>query len=143
MYSGYVNKFIEGEEHNKTGITKMPSNEFISNLEILESDSTILGENLILMKDLNYDNYQYNSKNQTMFILDTSKYTRESNLKKDDCITRNIVSLNTLITELLYEDFKTYMPLKTFFPSKKARCLISDIENKKRNFSLVIFLEMN
>lgn len=132
-FCGYVNPLIPGNPDDKTGIIKMPSKMFVRNLKILEKDSTILGENLILMEDLYYDNYQYDRETETMYLLDPSRYTREANLEKLDCIRKNIKCLNILIEELLYLDFKKYKPVKTFSPRRKAKYLITRIKDKKKD----------
>lgn len=130
---GYVNPLIPGNQDDKTGIIKMPSKHFVRNLKVLEKDSTILGENLILTRDLYYDNYLYDSETETMYILDPSRYTRKASLKKADYISKNIKHLNLFIEELLYLEFKKYKPIKTFFPIKKAKYLITRIKDKKQN----------
>lgn len=130
---GYVNPLISGNPDDKTGIIKMPSKKFVKNLKVLEKDSTILGENLILMRDLYYDNYQYDSDTETMYLLDPSRYTRKANLEKTDYIRKNIKQLNLLIEELLYLDFKKYKPVKTFFKRKKAKYLVTHIKDKRQD----------
>lgn len=138
---GYVNPLIPGNSDDKTGIIKMPSKHFVSNLKVLEKDSTILGENLILMRDLCYDNYQYDSKTETMYLLDPSRYTRQEGLEKAEYIRKNINQLNLLIEELLYLDFKKYKPVKTFFSRKKAKYLVTRINDKRQDQLYSIFFK--
>lgn len=138
---GYVNDPIPGDPNNKTGITKIASNKFIRNLEILQEDSTILGENLILMRDVNEDNYHYDSNTETMYILDSSRYTRKVNLEVEDYIRKNSNSLNALIEELLILDFKKFKPIKTILPKRTAIRIVDRIKEKKQDLSYSEFFK--
>ena len=41
-YLGYKTKLVKGKQKDKTGITKIPSEQFIKNLQILENDKELI-----------------------------------------------------------------------------------------------------
>ena len=43
-YLGYKTKLVKGKQKDKTGIIKIPSEQFIKNLQILENDIKVLSE---------------------------------------------------------------------------------------------------
>ncbi len=58
-YLGYKTKLVKGKQKDKTGIIKMPSEQFIKNLQILENDIKVLSEKHVLMADTSPINYIY------------------------------------------------------------------------------------
>lgn len=130
---GYTSRLINHKEKITKNIIKLPSNKFIKNLRILENDATTLGENLILMRDINIDNYIFDENNEIMYIIDISRYTRKINLKIDDYIAKNLHNLNLLIEELLYLELKKLNPTKRFFSKRTAKNIVTDLNERKDN----------
>ena len=95
-YLGYKTKLVKGKQKDKTGITKIPSEQFIKNLQILENDIKVLSEKHVLMADTSPINYIFNNENNTMNIIDPGRY-RISKSFKSDCLLSNEEQYKELI----------------------------------------------
>lgn len=110
-YLGYKTKYIEGDLKNKTGITKMPSQTFIKNLEVLEEDFETLTNNYVLAADVSPINYIYNKNENTMNVIDPGRYKVHTNNLISFYRKQNTAQLNYLIELLLFQDFIAYKPI--------------------------------
>lgn len=130
-YVGYTTPLIPGNQKKKTGISQMPSADFIKNLQILENDFDILSQNYVLAADVSTINYIFNSENNTMNIIDPGRYRHHTLERKESYQTQNNAQLKKLILLLLYRDFIEY---KTVGNERKSQNL-KDLINKKLGLS--------
>lgn len=132
-YAGYRANYIKGEKDitKKQGIALLSSSTFIKNLQILESDMSLLAHNYVLVADIQPVNYFFDKGNDTMYIIDPGRFTVKrfdygNNEKEDkeliqECDTQNESQLESLITTLLYNDLVKYKPLNSKAKLQKLR----------------------
>jgi len=139
-YIGYTTPLIPGNQKKKTGITQMPSADFIRNLQILEKDFDTLTQNYVLAADVSTINYIFNSENNTMNIIDPGRYRHHTLQKKESYKIQNDAQLKSLIILLLYLDFIEYKPVGNKRKEQELKELISR-ELKLSNQKLSSFFE--
>ena len=130
-YVGYTTPVISGNQKKKTGITQIPSTEFIKNLQVLENDFDILTQNYVLAADVSTVNYIFNSENNTMNIIDPGRYRHHTLERKENYQIQNDAQLRNLIFLLLYLDFIEYKPVG----SKRKEQELKDLINRKLKLS--------
>ena len=139
-YIGYKAPYISGGRGKNTGITKLSSQEFIKNLQILEKDFNSLSQNHVLAADITPMNYIFDKRKKTMTIIDPGRY-RHHCLKENTQYQKfNDNQLKKLIELLLYIDFIEYKPIKS---KRKIIELKHYIENllKQKNIPYSEFFE--
>ncbi len=132
-YAGYKTDIASGEKSitKKQGISLLPSHKFISNLKVLESDMKLLAYNYILVADVQPVNYFFDKEKGLMQIIDPGRYNVErfchdeidvaDNTIKTRCNRLNQKQLETLITNLIYNDLVKYKPLNSKVKLQKLR----------------------
>lgn len=131
-YLGYKTKLVKGKQKDKTGIIKIPSEQFIKNLQILENDIKVLSEKHVLMADTSPINYIFNNEDNTMNIIDPGRY-RISKSFKSDCLLSNEEQYKELIEILLYLDFIKFKPVG---PKRKELSLKQYLKEQLRDSNL-------
>lgn len=128
-YIGYTAPLIKGDQKDKTGITKMPSNKLIKNLSVLENDFQLLTNNYVIAADVTPFNYIYDEENNIMNVIDPGRYKKSDNKLLQNIKLINNKQLDTLIELLIYMDFIKYKPIG----SKRKSQLLKDriISDKK------------
>lgn len=121
-YIGYRMDLIPGKQNLflRTGMSQMPSQKLIANLEILENDLIMLAKYQVTANDVQPANYIYNNENQTMHIIDPGRYSVIMNIENDvekatitkTCQADNLKQYDSLITQLIYNDLIAYKPIK-------------------------------
>lgn len=143
-YVGYTSKLAKGNQSKKTGITIMPSEEFINNLKRLEEDIRILSDNNVTLADVSMMNYIYDDINHIMQIIDPGRYKHFNKSIIGNLYKVNMNQYDYLLNLLLYFDFIQYKPigtkrksqlLKDYIKEDKKDLLYSEyFENKLSNF---------
>ncbi len=133
-YVGYRAPLITGAKRKHFGITKLPKEELIKNLQILEDDFSLLSENYVLAADVSPVNYIYTNDTKTMNIIDPGRYRHHCLEDKDSYARQNNKQLDKLIELLLYLDFLEYKPISTKRKIQELKELIKRLKNEK-NYS--------
>ena len=143
-YAGYRASKANGEQNvtKKQGITLLPSDKFISNLQILENDMKILAYHYVLVADVQPVNYFFDPKEGIINLIDPGRYSverfchddtkEEDSILKTRCNKLNQKQLEALITILIYNDLVKYKPLNS---KAKLQRLRDYIKNDKDNTS--------
>lgn len=132
-YAGYRTDIVNGEKDvtKKQGISLLPSDKFINNLKVLESDMKLLAFNYILVADVQTVNYFFDRDKELMQIIDPGRYNverfchdeveQEESIIKTRCNRLNQIQLEDLITNLIYNDLVKYKPLNSKAKLQKLR----------------------
>lgn len=140
-YAGYRASKAKGEKNvtKKQGITLLPSESFIRNLQILENDMNILAYNYVLVADVQPVNYFFDKEEGIMKLIDPGRYRVErfcqddtlgkDNILKKRCSKLNQKQLESLITTLIYNDLVKYKPLNSKAKLQKLRDYIKNDKN--------------
>lgn len=128
-YVGYTARLIKGHQKDKTGISKMPTEKFINNLQVLENDFNILTKYYVIAADVTPFNYIYNEEKNTMNVIDPGRYKKCDSKPESSIEFQNNKQIDTLIELLIYLDFIKYKPIG----SKRKSQLLKEKIIKDRN----------
>ena len=143
-YAGYRTSIAIKKKNvtKKQGISLLPSHKFVSNLKVLETDMKLLAYNYILVADVQPVNYFFDKEKGLMQIIDPGRYSVErfchdeidesDSVIKTRCNKLNQKQLETLITNLIYNDLVKYKPLNS---KSKLQKLRDYIKNDKDSLS--------
>lgn len=149
-YAGYRTDIAIGKKNvtEKQGISILPSNSFISNLKILESDMKTLAQHYVLVADVQPVNYFLDMENEIMQLIDPGRYRvmrfshdnieEKDNILKIKCNMQNERQLEQLIITLIYNDLVKFKPLNSKAKLQKLR---DYIKNDKDSLSYSEYFE--
>ena len=129
-YIGYRTPYISGNKKQKTGITKLPKQEFIKNLQVLESDFDLLSEHYVLAADVSPVNYIFNKRNHTMNVIDPGRYRHHCFDDLTSYKRQNRKQYEHLIELLLYIDFMEYKPVNSKRKILELRHYLNEIRRE-------------
>ena len=139
-YVGYRAPLITGAKRKHFGITKLPKEQLIKNLQILEDDFKLLSDNYVVAADVTPINYICTGDTKTMNIIDPGRYRHHCLPDKDSYKKQNNKQLESLIELLLYLDFQEYKPINTKRKIQELKELIKSLK-KEKNYSYREFFE--
>jgi hypothetical protein len=130
-YVGYSAKLVPGDQKDRTGLTKIPTEDLLHNLTILEQDISTLSNNYVLMADLIPINSLLDKNTNTLNIIDPGRYHNYSKNSRPNVsiYEENMEQFDHLIDLLLLDDFLKEKPLGT--SKKKLLHLRHYLEAKK------------
>lgn len=101
-YKGFSRKLLSKKGQGKRIITER-TEDFIRDVELIESDNRILSKKKILLDGVNPHNTHYNGN---LYLTDPSKYSQLDLYSTEDLELLNKYQLHLLFTELIIADLK-------------------------------------
>lgn len=130
-YAGYTTKIARGNQKDKSGVTLLPKEDFIKNLQILSEDIKTLSSYYILCADVTPFNYILDKKTTKMQIIDPGRYKHHTFDNEAEYFRINMRQFEILVELLIRIDLLKYKPLN----SKRKLLLLSEfIAETRRKF---------
>lgn len=135
-YAGYTSRIAHGNQKDKSGVTKLPSGDFIRNLQILNEDFITLSQYYILCADVTPFNYVLDKKEAKMQVIDPGRYKHHVYENEDTYLRLNMRQFEILVELLIKIDLIKYKPIN----SKRKILLLSQFMSEaRRRFDGSIF----
>lgn len=126
-FCGYISKYVKNLGYED--ILNMSKKDLINELKILRDDFILLGDNKILIRDMNIENTSFNNG---IYPIDCGRYLTENETNYDENIT-----ISSNLDE--YFEYVLYEIIGTYFKRKKQYQEIKNIRNDiNKNYDSII-----
>ncbi len=128
-YCGYVTKLVGEGKKKKEGITTLPWNLLIPNIQTFEQEIHLLGENRFLAVDFSFHNLVFSEQEQKLYMVDPGRYHYEPYFTLEDYHKRNQLILKECFLHTLQRDMIHFHLLS----NKKIKLFLNSMELERKD----------